>query len=187
MTPHMDTHRHAAFNSGPIAIGLIALVAGLMFYLIERPPAQLYYFSEQLSLYRHMPKIFGTIGDQFPTFIHTFAFIALSAGVLSCRKTVHNFIICGAWFGVETLFEITQHDKVYPLVSGFIPDWFSSVPVLENTLSYFQSGTFDPLDIASIALGAGMGFFAMQYFTKASDANVKLAFLGARGRNPGIQ
>ena len=35
-----------------------------------------------------------------------------------------------------------------------MPAWLGSVPVLNVTTSYFTQGTYDPLDVLSIGVGA---------------------------------
>jgi hypothetical protein len=61
--------------------------------------------------------------------------------------------ICLAWFTLDCLFEVAQIDSSARWIAQHIPDWFSGVPFLENTASYFLFGTFDVLDLLSIAAG----------------------------------
>jgi len=45
--------------------------------------------------------------------------------------------------------------------SGITPDWFTGIPFLENTKDYFLQGTFDFIDLAAIAFGTLIAYFAL--------------------------
>jgi len=42
-----------------------------------------------------------------------------------------------------------------------VPDWFSTIPFLENTKNYFQYGTFDFIDLLAITIGALTAYFVL--------------------------
>jgi hypothetical protein len=68
-------------------------------------------------------------------------------------------IICPSWFLVDSAFELGQ--KFNDLALKIIPDWFTGIPFLENTENYFLKGTFDYIDLAAIALGTLIAYFAL--------------------------
>ena len=140
-------------NKIQILIGATALIIGSLVYIIDRPADYTYFVYSgptSISLYKIIPNLFGLIGNNLPAFVHIFSFILLTAGVLSCQKRGCLFI-CLSWFFLDCAFELGQKFKTVPL--KIIPAWFSGIPFLENTRTYFLGGTFDVLDLVAIALG----------------------------------
>ena len=129
----------------------MALTMGLLVYVLDRPMNSNYFLAQlQISLYNH-DSHFGFIGYHLPTFIHTFSFCLITAGILGCQKQCYS-IIAVCWFLFDILFELLQ--KYDTTIVTLIPDWFETIPVLENTKNYFINGTFDIFDVLSIAIGA---------------------------------
>jgi hypothetical protein len=123
----------------------------MLVYLIDRPMNSIYFLAQlQISFYNHN-SYFGFIGDHLPTFIHTFSFCLITVGILGCQKSGYLIIAIG-WFLFNTLFELLQ--KYDTAIVILIPNWFETIPVLENTKNYFINGTFDIFDVLSIAIGA---------------------------------
>ena len=128
-------------NWRQILIGLTALIFGVLVYLVNRPPDQIYFIyvsGLNISLYNTLPNIFGLIGNSVPAFIHVFSFILITAGFLSCQKR-GCLIICLSWLLVDSAFELGQNFNTWS--ASIIPDWFEGIPFLENTKSYFIHGT----------------------------------------------
>jgi ABC-type xylose transport system permease subunit len=141
-------------NRKQLIIGVAVLLVGTLVYLIDRPPEQTYFVKTspiKITLFTTIPNVFGSIGGSLPAFVHVFSFILITAGILSCNRRGYR-IICLSWFLLDTAFEVGQHFTAWP--SKIIPDWFTGIPFLENTESYFLRGTFDFLDLAAIALGS---------------------------------
>ena len=150
-----------SMNKKQIIIGLVALFTGSLVYLIDRPPDQTYFVYSSpinISLSNTIPNLFGTIGNSLPAFIHIFSFILITAGLIFCNKRGY-LIICLSWFLVDCAFELGQ--KFNDLASKIIPDWFAGIPFLENTENYFLQGTFDFIDLAAIAFGTVIAYFAL--------------------------
>jgi hypothetical protein len=148
-------------NKIQILIGVIALLFGSLVYLIDRPPDQTYFIytsSINISLYGTFPNLFGLIGNSMPAFIHVFSFVLITAGFVSYRKRGY-LIICLCWFLVHCAFELGQKFTTWSL--KMIPDWFAGLPLLGNTENYFLQGPFDFADLAAIALGTLMAYFAL--------------------------
>ena len=141
-------------NKTQILIGVVVLLLGSFIYLIDRPPEQTYFVYTspvKITLFNTVPNLFGFIGGSLPECIHVFSFILITAGLLFCNRRGYR-IICLSWFLLDAAFEVGQHFTAWP--SKIIPDWFTGIPFLENTESYFLHGTFDFLDLAAIALGS---------------------------------
>lgn len=132
------------------AIG--ALVVGVVVYLIDRHPASVYFIPDWITLANNFSPIFGEIGNYLPTFIHVYVFILLTAVVVAASPT-RIILICASWFAIDGLFEIAQIVPIAQRIGGQAPSWFSGLPFLENTSTYFQAGTFDILGLVSITMG----------------------------------
>ncbi|MDM8558873.1 hypothetical protein [Candidatus Parabeggiatoa sp. HSG14] len=137
-----------------VILGISFLFLGILVYLVDRESV---YFLEKLYITSYDYNVFGDLGNHLPTFIHTFSFCLITAGILSCQKQCYP-IIAISWFLFNTFLEWLQKSDAVVTV---IPDWFEKIPFLENTKSYFLRGTFDILDILSIAIGAILGFLVL--------------------------
>jgi len=135
-----------------LAIAIGALCMGVLLYALDRQHDHVYFLSAWTPANSPTARVFGTLGNYLPTFIHVYAFILLTAAVAA--PAMNKIIpICLAWFTLDCLFEVAQIDSSARWIAQHIPDWFSGVPFLENTASYFLFGTFDVLDLLSIAAG----------------------------------
>ena len=129
-----------------------ALIVGLSIYLFDRQPETVYFISNRFSFDGDTKPIFGIIGNYLPAFLHVYAFILLTA-VVFAQSHRHILIICVGWLAVDSLFEIGQINLIAEAITVHIPGWFAGIPFLENTANYFLLGTFDTLDLLSIAAG----------------------------------
>ena len=143
-----------------LLIGLTVLLLGTLVYILDRPPEQAPVLSD-LSLFESAPAVFGSLGHSFPTFAHVFAFCLLTAALLgNARKNAA--IICLGWFYVDAAFELGQTQTVAESLRPFIPQWFEHLPILNQAGSFFGNGTFDVIDLISIALGAVTAYFVIR-------------------------
>jgi len=156
-------------NKTQILIGVIGLLFGSLIYLIDRPPDQTYFVYSSpinISLFNIIPTLFASIGNSLPAFIHVFSFILITAGLIFCQKRGY-LIICLSWFLIDSAFELGQKFNTWS--SSIIPNWFTGIPFLENTENYFLQGTFDLLDMAAIALGTVIAYFAILTTSKRRE------------------
>lgn len=140
-------------NLPRLALGISALLLGSLIYALDRPARLTYFLPETLSLHQPMHSTFGSLGQHLPTFLHVFAFCLLTASLLRVGMR-GSLAICGGWLALDGAFEIGQHPDIAPLLARWTPDWFSALPVLDNTAGYFLRGHFDPRDLLSIVAGA---------------------------------
>lgn len=131
---------------------MFALILGLCIYLFDRNPETVYFISNRFSLEGETNPIFGAIGNYLPAFLHVYAFILLTV-VVFAKSHRQILIICAGWLIIDSLFEIGQVDFIAESIASHTPGWFTGVPFLENTSNYFLMGTFDILDLLSIAAG----------------------------------
>jgi hypothetical protein len=148
-------------NTAQILIGAGALILGLLLYLTDRPPDETYVIARiglTNTLYHVVSSLFGPLGWNLPAFLHAFAFILITGGILACGKKGSLFV-AGSWLLTEWAFELGQ--KFPAWAETLVPRWFDSVPVLETTRNYFRVGTFDPLDMVAAAVGAVAAYCAL--------------------------
>ena len=150
-----------AINKIQILTGATALFFGVLVYLVDRPPDQTYFVDKSffnISLYHILPNLYGILGNSLPSFAHVFSFIFITAGLIASKKS-QFIIICLFWFLIDSVFELGQ--KFSTMFIKFIPDWFASIPFLENTGDYFVRGTFSFSDIAAITIGTIVAYFVL--------------------------
>ncbi len=143
-----------------IGIALAALGLGALVYVLDRPPG-LTALPQHLTLFKPTITVFGSLGQMLPAFVHVFAFSLLTMALIDGGRRV-AILVCGGWFLVDSAFELGQYPAVATALGRFVPSWFEHLPILERTEGFFQSGTFDPLDLLAIALGAFAAYVVMQ-------------------------
>lgn len=151
---------------GVLLLAAILLAAGVLIYALDRGGAA--YFLSGWTSAPPPTDFLGPLGNHLPTFLHTLAFILITAAVL--RPWPQLLLpICATWFGIGCLFELGQMAPFANHIAALVPTWFDRVPVLEITSDYFIRGTFDALDVVSIALGATIAYPLVRIFLHRSD------------------
>ncbi len=146
-----------------VAIGVLAI--GVLVYLLDRQPGSVYFIPDWISLANNLSPIFGQIGHHLPTFVHVYAFILLT--VVVAVPAISKLVpVCLAWFAIDSLFEVAQLNPIAQWIGSHTPIWFSGIPFLDNTADYFLSGTFDMLDLLSIATGALVAYLTIVISTR---------------------
>ncbi len=156
--PEMRTQ---SLNFTQIAIGGLALFVGLLVYLVDRSPPQVYFLSKlgfSSSLSHLLPNLPGHAGKILPAFLHAFAFILITGGLLACGKR-GALLVTLSWFLVDSLFEVGQ--RFGARVAEVIPGWFDRLWLLEATRSYFLVGTYDPMDMVAIATASVIAYIIL--------------------------
>lgn len=158
----MDSSKKIRVNVFLLTAALGMLTLGVLVYLLDRQPETIYFMPEWLLLTDSFSPVFGILGDQLPTFIHVYAFILLTFVVLSpsLRMLVP---ICMGWFVLDCILELAQISIFAQLIANHIPSWFAGIPFLENTAGYFLSGTYDLMDIVSIAMGTVVAYLTIRF------------------------
>ena len=148
-------------NKAQIVIGLAVLLLGTAVYFLDRPWEQTIFVPGALSLFPLTSSVFGVIGHSLPTFAHVFAFSLLTIALVGGAKRA-AITVCLGWFLVDATFEMGQHPQVAGWLSNLVPQWFEHLPVLDRTADYFVYGTFDPLDLLSVAFGALVAYLVIR-------------------------
>lgn len=142
-----------------LVLAALLLVVGVIVYAVDRGGA-VYFLTGSMASHGEA-ELFGPIGNHLPTFVHSLAVILVMAAVLRPWPQFLPFIVAG-WFAVECLFEVGQSSPLDGHVAAILPAWFDDVPVLEASVDYFINGTYDPLDVFSIALGAAAAYWIVR-------------------------
>lgn len=143
-----------------LALGLGALLLGLLVYAMERNPSP---FARSLALPSlGRPGFLGTSADWLPSLLHALAFGLWSAACLPARSVTAE-LAAGAWGAINMLFEIGQHAAVSPVLAELLsgpghPSAFSAW-----LAGYFTQGRFDPLDLAASLAGALMAWALLRW------------------------
>ncbi len=145
-----------------LSIAFSGLVVGVIVYVFDRQSEFVYFLPDWFSVNKFRGGIFGSIGYFLPTFIHVYVFILLTATV-SASPNKNLIPICISWFIFDSLFEIGQIHVIAQSIANHVPAWFSDIPILNNTSSYFLMGTFDVLDLISIALGTICAYLTITF------------------------
>ncbi|MEJ2553383.1 MAG: hypothetical protein P8079_05040 [Gammaproteobacteria bacterium] len=152
-------------NLAAVAMG--ALSAGVLFYVLDRPHSHVYFLPAWLPSPHISTGLFGTIGDHLPTFLHVYAFILLTVAVTA--PPISKLLpVCLAWFTLDSLLEAGQARPFARWIAAHTPAWFTGIPFLDNTRDYFLSGTFDRLDLLSIAAGTTVAYITLRLSHKSS-------------------
>lgn len=132
---------------------LMVLAVGMAVYLLDRQPDDVYLMASWMASNERSGLSFGALGSFLPTFTHVYCFILLTAACVAPPR-VQAFWIAFFWFVFDSILELAQMDAIASAIANHLPAWFEAVPLLNNTSAYFLAGTFDVIDIASIAVGA---------------------------------
>ena len=143
-----------------VSLALVVLGLGTLVYVIDRPPG-LTALPESITLFHPTVKFFGALGQSLPAFAHAFAFSLLTIALVGGGRGV-TIGACMSWFLVDTAFELGQYPTIASKLAHLIPAWFEAVPILNRTDTFFRYGTFDSLDLLSIALGALTAYVVAQ-------------------------
>lgn len=160
--------RYSTLFQSITAIG--ALTIGILVYTIDRQPTSVYFIPDWLTLANRHLVFFGSISNYLPTFIHVYVFIMFSAVVIGPGTRI--LLICITWCVIDSLFELAQLHSIGQWIAGHVPSWFTGIPFLENTSAYFSHGTFDYLDLISIAVGTLLAYLTLLLSFHGSNNNV---------------
>jgi hypothetical protein len=138
----------------------LLLAIGTLVYAFDRNSAV--YFLPAWLAHDTGLSLFGPLGDHLPTFIHPLAFILITAAVLRPWPRLLP-AICVTWFFVECTFELAQLDPLAWYIAAIVPSSFEAVPWLAAIPNYFLRGTFDLLDIYSIAAGTFTAYLIVHH------------------------
>lgn len=151
-----------------VAAALIALVVGVLVYLLDRPSTSIYLVPNSWSFGDSVvPPVFGVIGNHVPTFVHTFSFTLLTSALLTPWRW-SAVTACLLWWLIGSGFEIAQRDAWAKVIAEQVPDWFAEWPLLNNVAGYFSAGRFDAIDLLSISLASLSAYVVIRLSTRCA-------------------
>ncbi len=156
----MNTYRYNYL----IVIGFTALAVGLAVYYFDRSPTLL---STTVGWEATPPKhhLFGMLGYNLPTLLHTLSFALLTVGMGRLNNT-GAMIAVSSWGVINLLFEAIQHPTLATQLYYLFPN---------SKLSHFAlSGTFDPFDVLAITVGALLSALILKHFQHLSSIPTQL-------------
>ena len=138
-----------------IALALLALLLGVLVYLLDRQAHAVYFVPQWLANAMCGDSFLGTLGNYTPTFVHVYAFILLTVALAVPAGRYQHYlpVVCFFWLIVDSSFEFAQLEFIGRAIAASVPSWFDGIPFLENTAAYFLTSTFDGWDVLSIVLG----------------------------------
>ena len=134
-----------------VAAGCLALAAGFLVYLTDRGAAHAMHVTGVAALAGN--KLFGTLGQWLPSFVHPFAFSLFTAAALPSRSR-WRYGACASWCAVNLAFELGQHPQLSARLTDALQVAFGPISLTQPLASYFLRGTFDGGDMAAAMLGA---------------------------------
>lgn len=153
-----------------LLLAAIPLALGLAVYLFDRPSDRIYFVPDWWQPATNSRSLFGPLGAGLPCFAHVLFFILITAAMLAPWR-FRILSICLLWFGIDSLFELAQHDAIASRIADILPNWFDRILLLENTRHYLLSGTFDPLDLVAIATGSLVAYVILYIFRSRENNN----------------
>lgn len=175
----LAVQRTGLLRGAGLALGALAL--GALIYGHDRPPQTAWLLPAWLQATgAGGVRWLGSAGDWLPSFLHAFAFALLTASVVAppvpaahhahaVRRTPRRVVgACMGWWLVDSAFELGQHPGVSHTIADSLPAAWARIPVLDHVGSSLTRGTFDPADLAAIALGVVAAFVAWRGFACAS-------------------
>ena len=146
------------YSRAQLLAGIFLLLLGSLVYVIDRSPNQVYFtrfFGIQVKMFDAGTPLLGSLGMRLPAFFHVLSFSLITGSFFKSSKSRY-LMICLFWLLVNTCFELGQKYKTFAV--KLTPDFFETIPFLENTRTYFQKGTFDVYDLAAFLIGALAGY-----------------------------
>jgi len=159
---------HPLLNWRQAGIGVAALVAGAVLYLLERPLGPVALTPEGWSLIEDGGPILGFLGRVLPDILHPFAF-AMLTGALLIPGTLRYGFACLAWAAVDLVLEVGQAPPVLAWLEEVLAPWAGQVPGVELALAYFRDGVFTVMNVLAVILGAGAAWFMLQITARRDD------------------
>lgn len=136
------------------AVALAAFTAGVLVYMVDRPPRTAYLLPAAWTLPAGA-SLFGVLGGSLPSFAHALAFSVGTALLPGWRRPG---AACLLWGGIDAALELGQLPAVARVVVPALPAWFEQWPVLDHLGSSLLQGRFDPWDLVAVATGCAVAY-----------------------------
>jgi hypothetical protein len=154
------------------ALGCSVLLLGTAEYICNRPPESSHLGVIIKSISGNIPlkiDVFGIFSGVLPDFAHAFSFSLFTLLLFPNAVRKMRIAICLFWLVIDVFFEIGQFFGQQ--ISGIINIILPPNPAASFLKAYFVNGTYDPMDILAIGLGAGTAFLIGESTTKGDLKN----------------
>lgn len=151
---HWVVRIQSTVNTKQLFLGSVALLVGLMEYVLNRPSASTYVGKWTEAFPGEFPfkmDIFGFLGGVLPEFVHPFCFALVTIALFPEATKKLRAMTCLFWLTVELFFELGQ--LFGQQMSQCLSKAASHNVVIEPLRNYFLYGTYDHLDVIAICLG----------------------------------
>ena len=145
------------------------LLLGAIVYAVDRG-GNVYFLPDSLT-HGEVNPVLGSLAEHLPSLVHTLAFIAITTAVLWPWPRLLP-VTCLSWLVIECAFELGQIDAIGDRIAASTPAWVHGVPVLEEIPDFFAQGTYDPLDVLAIGLGAIVAYLGLRYVYEKEQCDV---------------
>jgi hypothetical protein len=139
--------RHGWVRAGSASLtttGALAIALGLAVYALSRPVRiPLVPSALHLAHARHESALFGSV----PSALHAFAMPLLTLACFRNFRRWHALAACASWSAIDVLFELAQR----------------------TSSSFFPGGTFDPLDVLAVIVGAALAYAVASAVTRSKS------------------
>jgi hypothetical protein len=158
-----------ARNVGLAALGIGALLLGLLVYWVDRTPGHAMPIAAVDAL--GGGPSFGVWGLWLPSFVHPLAFGLFTAALLPTRSG-WRVGACVLWGAVNAAFEFGQHALVSAalaamLLGGAGP---AAAPWRQALARYFVAGTFDGGDLVATVLGTAVAVAVLHAASRRKES-----------------
>ena len=172
MSSSLTTKIRISKNSWQFIIGVGALLAASMEYVLSRPVDSTCLGAAAKAATGDLPfkmGVFGIFGGILPEFIHPFSFALITMALFPETSRRIRVMICLFWLVVDLLFEVGQYFGQQ--ISQFLPRFLAHTKFSELLANYFLRGTYDHLDVVAICLGTASAFIISELITRGGTQN----------------
>ena len=165
----MDDHEsfQPALNSRQLVTGFGFLIIGALLYILCRPADSTHLGRLLTGISVCFPfriHLYGPVAGVLPDYIHPLSFALLTLAIFPKAKRAVRTTVCLFWLTIDLLFEMGQH--FFFSMKAFLTSVLPEGSLLNLLTGYFDSGTYDHLDILAIILGSITAFFISEFHTE---------------------
>ena len=165
----MDDHERfqSTLDSRQLVTGLGFLIIGALLYILCRPADSTHLGRLLAGIPVCLPfkiHLYKPMAGVLPDYIHPLSFALLTLALLPKAGRVVRTAVCLFWLTIDLMFEIGQ--RFLFLTKAFLSSVLPEGSLLNLLTGYFDSGTFDHLDILAIILGSITAFFISEFYTE---------------------
>jgi len=158
-------------NMHQIAIGLLGLAAGFLYYAMFRwqsPALVQTLVGNRLYLGWTVPEMLRSSVQSVPTALHVFSFSLLTIGVAGLPQLRYRFAFVALWVGINLAFECLQavHPAAFVQIMEELPWKFEALQ------RFVVGGVFDGEDIMAAVAGGTLALIVSSITAEKEETDV---------------